>query len=232
MLVSSSAPQPSTRHALEENIRALQLSRLQLDEEIALLPIDIATAESMLKAHLQLIHDYNKARDDGQKLFGLIAERTGETVASVYERFGMSSPISISKKFLVLEADSMRTSLLLLSLCTALTSASRGASGYRGPYGDVHASSEQFRKAHPNTAAKADDIFLFFSLHDYDHNSHLDGHELRVAFAEFETKEKGVSTLAEVEKLVDAALEKDDHNGDGLISWTEYLQSQQNAESK
>ncbi|KAJ3030503.1 UNVERIFIED_CONTAM: hypothetical protein HDU68_008791 [Siphonaria sp. JEL0065] len=119
---------------------------------------------------------------------------------------------------------------IALFLSTTVVSASRGASAFRG-YGDIHKSSEQFRQAHPNVpgAAKADDMYLFFSLHDYDHNGHLDGHELRVAFTEFETKEKGFTTLADVEKLVDAALAKDDHNNDGLINWAEFLQSQREA---
>ncbi|KAJ3030502.1 UNVERIFIED_CONTAM: hypothetical protein HDU68_008790 [Siphonaria sp. JEL0065] len=56
---------------------------------MAVLPMPVASAELALKAHLTLIHSYNRARDDAQKLFGLIADKTGETVASVYERFEM-----------------------------------------------------------------------------------------------------------------------------------------------
>ncbi|KAI9333678.1 hypothetical protein BDR26DRAFT_868003 [Obelidium mucronatum] len=124
--------------------------------------------------------------------------------------------------------------LLILAILSSIVAASRGASAFRGSYGDFHKSSEQFKQAHQNSAEamKANDLYLFFSLHDYDHNGHLDGHELRVAFTEFETKEKGFTTLAEVEKLVDEALEKDDHNGDGMIGWAEYLQSQRAAGAK
>ncbi|KAI9333679.1 hypothetical protein BDR26DRAFT_1010024 [Obelidium mucronatum] len=75
--------------ALEQHVRVLQLQILQLQDEISVLPMTPAAANAQLKAQLDLIHAYNRARDDTQKLFGLIAEKTGETVASVYERYQM-----------------------------------------------------------------------------------------------------------------------------------------------
>ncbi|ORY52085.1 hypothetical protein BCR33DRAFT_846047 [Rhizoclosmatium globosum] len=73
--------------ALEARITALQVQIAQRREEIQLLDYDATTATAIIKAHMELLHDYNKARDDGQKLFGLIADKTGETISSVYERY-------------------------------------------------------------------------------------------------------------------------------------------------
>ncbi|KAJ3327676.1 hypothetical protein HDU76_011343 [Blyttiomyces sp. JEL0837] len=86
-----------------------------------------------------------------------------------------------------------------------------------------------------------DDLYYFFSLHDYNHDGHLDGHELRVAFTEFETQiddarggrpdgegkyAKDRLPMKELEELIDHALEEDDLDNDGMVSWAEYLQSQ------
>ncbi|KAJ3084242.1 hypothetical protein BCR33DRAFT_712287 [Rhizoclosmatium globosum] len=124
----------------------------------------------------------------------------------------------------------LSTVLLVAITLSSIASASRGASAFRG---DIHQSSQQFRDAHQNTpnVKKADDLYLFFSIHDYDHNGHLDGHELRVAFTEFETKEKGFTTLEDVEKLIDESLSKYDTNNDGLIGWSEWITGQRNSQS-
>ncbi|KAJ3413684.1 hypothetical protein HDV05_007672 [Chytridiales sp. JEL 0842] len=118
-------------------------------------------------------------------------------------------------------------------------------------YGDVHQSGDSFRQQVNNLRQEGqnaeipvpkpdDDMYYFFSLHDYNHDAHLDGHELRVAFTEFENKldetrggpdasgklAKDRLKLPDVEKLIDHALEEDDYDNDGMISWAEYLQSQ------
>lgn len=73
-----------------------------------------------------------------------------------------------------------------------------------------------------------EDLYYFFSLYDRNRDSHLDGHELRTAFTQAGQMPPPESrlTLKDVEEMVDHALEEDDRNGDGKISWEEYLASQ------
>ncbi|GAB5590291.1 hypothetical protein Unana1_05191 [Umbelopsis nana] len=72
-----------------------------------------------------------------------------------------------------------------------------------------------------------DTLFYLFTLHDYNKDGFLDGHELRAAFTDFEDDDpSAVVSLDEVTDMVDHVLEEDDLNGDGLISWEEYLESQ------
>ncbi|CAO3667001.1 unnamed protein product [Rhizopus stolonifer] len=72
-----------------------------------------------------------------------------------------------------------------------------------------------------------DIIYYLFLIHDRNGDGFLDGHELRQAFTDFgdEDASKFLS-LEEVTEMIDHVIEEDDLNGDGLISWSEYLESQ------
>ncbi|KAI8098819.1 uncharacterized protein BX664DRAFT_319668 [Halteromyces radiatus] len=75
-----------------------------------------------------------------------------------------------------------------------------------------------------------DMIYYLFVLHDKNGDGHLDGHELRAAFSDFdhdreEDPTKFVS-LEDITLMVDHVLGEDDLDGDGMISWEEYMQSQ------
>ncbi|KAI9350022.1 hypothetical protein DFJ73DRAFT_832797 [Zopfochytrium polystomum] len=87
-----------------------------------------------------------------------------------------------------------------------------------------------------------EDLYYFFTLSDFNNDGHLDGHELRNSFVQLEVQadlerrgrpdENGHYArqrlpLRDVEAMVDHALSEDDVNNDGLISWTEYLASQE-----
>ncbi|KAI8922935.1 hypothetical protein BC831DRAFT_473603 [Entophlyctis helioformis] len=104
-------------------------------------------------------------------------------------------------------------------------------------YGDFHKSAKHFRERLQNagygTALDGEhdeDLFYFFSLHDYNNDGHLDGHELRLAFQGYEWNQ-GIETVdttvdqADLETMIDHALAEDDVNNDGMISWAEYLES-------
>ncbi|KAI8833372.1 hypothetical protein BC829DRAFT_407862 [Chytridium lagenaria] len=109
-------------------------------------------------------------------------------------------------------------------------------------YGDYHRAAKENggNSADAVPPGEGDDMYVFFSMYDYNHDAHLDGHELRVAFTEFEEKvdearngpdstgkyAKDRVTLEEVEGLVDHVLDEDDLDNDGMISWEEYLMSQ------
>ncbi|CAO3598988.1 unnamed protein product [Absidia cylindrospora] len=78
--------------------------------------------------------------------------------------------------------------------------------------------------------SEEDMIFYLFVLHDQNGDGHLDGHELRAAFSDFdhdseEDPTKHVS-LEDITLMVDHVLGEDDLDGDGMISWEEYMQSQ------
>ncbi|KAI8641086.1 hypothetical protein BD408DRAFT_346815 [Parasitella parasitica] len=70
-------------------------------------------------------------------------------------------------------------------------------------------------------------IYYLFVIHDTNGDGYLDGHELRAAFTDFDEHDgEDPLTLQEVTDMVDHVLLEDDKNGDGLISWSEYLESQ------
>ncbi|KAI9473574.1 MAG: hypothetical protein EXX96DRAFT_488553 [Benjaminiella poitrasii] len=70
-------------------------------------------------------------------------------------------------------------------------------------------------------------IYYLFLIHDVDGDGFLDGHELRAAFTDFgEDDATQYLSLEEVTEMVDHVLAEDDLDGDGLISWSEYLESQ------
>ncbi|KAI7900908.1 uncharacterized protein BX663DRAFT_515683 [Cokeromyces recurvatus] len=70
-----------------------------------------------------------------------------------------------------------------------------------------------------------DMIYYLFVIHDVNGDGYLDGHELRSAFTDFDSNEP-IPSLEEVTEMVDHVMLEDDKNGDGLISWNEYLESQ------
>ncbi|KAI9206286.1 uncharacterized protein BJ171DRAFT_497178 [Polychytrium aggregatum] len=72
-----------------------------------------------------------------------------------------------------------------------------------------------------------DDIYYYFALHDQNHDGHLDGHEIRNALTTFrEVAEGDKRSLNQIERDVDELLSKTDLNNDGLVSWEEYLASE------
>lgn len=111
-------------------------------------------------------------------------------------------------------------------------------------YGDIHHDPEAFRhdfqERHQKTddlgggikaeelykddkETKENDVYYWFSLHDNNHDGHLDGHELRAAWM---SSNPTKYTLPVADELVDKILLNDDLDNDGKISWEEYLTSQ------
>ncbi|CAM0141984.1 hypothetical protein VKS41_004313 [Umbelopsis sp. WA50703] len=130
---------------------------------------------------------------------------------------------------------------LLIAYLVALVAASGpGSHRYQMPhsnYGDEKKNQEHIKehlkdlpvdKANMDNLDEKDTLFYLFSMHDYNKDGFLDGHELRAAFTDFDHDEdvSELISLDEVTEMVDHVLEEDDLNGDGLISWEEYLESQ------
>ncbi|KAI8823546.1 uncharacterized protein EV422DRAFT_359848 [Fimicolochytrium jonesii] len=86
---------------------------------------------------------------------------------------------------------------------------------------------------HYSKESEQEDLFYFFSLADQNGDHYLDGHELRHTYTtgggeqstEHPPKEHRLP-LEEVESMIDHTLLEDDIDGDGKISWDEYLASQ------
>jgi hypothetical protein len=127
--------------------------------------------------------------------------------------------------------------LLVLHLIGALVAVAQADDNL---YGDIHHDPDAFRQDFQQhhkqgekvgdestddlfKANKEDDVYYWFSLHDYDHDGFLDGHELRVAWMNSDPKKY---TLEVAEDTVDKILDRDDLDNDGKISWEEYLTSQ------
>ncbi|XP_001628452.2 protein phosphatase 2B regulatory subunit cnb-1 [Nematostella vectensis] len=74
-------------------------------------------------------------------------------------------------------------------------------------------------------------IFYFFKLHDYDNNQKLDGLELMSALTDFHEDDSGPEEKAggnnfldhEAEAIVDEMLEKHDKNKDGMLQFSELM---------
>ncbi|KAI8891937.1 hypothetical protein BC833DRAFT_613009 [Globomyces pollinis-pini] len=104
--------------------------------------------------------------------------------------------------------------------------------GEESNYGKIHDSVTKYKESIGSTSETSaeDDIFYFFSLHDYNKDHHLDGHELRLAYLGYELYEQESVehslTLEDLSAMVDHALLEDDKDNDGKISWDEYLESQ------
>ncbi|KAI8983607.1 hypothetical protein BDB01DRAFT_791426 [Pilobolus umbonatus] len=92
-----------------------------------------------------------------------------------------------------------------------------------------HLKSLQTDEDTPSTLSDEDMVYYMFLTHDTNGDGHLDGHELRHAFTDFgddHVDSTQFLSLDEVTDMVDHVLQEDDLNGDGLISWAEYLESQ------
>jgi hypothetical protein len=60
-----------------------------------------------------------------------------------------------------------------------------------------------------------DTLFYVFTLHDYNKDGFLDGHELRAAFTDIDSEDPStIVSLDEVTEMVDHVLEEDDLNGE------------------
>ncbi|KAL1923785.1 uncharacterized protein VTP21DRAFT_8765 [Calcarisporiella thermophila] len=78
-----------------------------------------------------------------------------------------------------------------------------------------------------NEMDENDVLYYLFTLHDYNKDNHLDGHELRHVLTDVEEGDNPLPPLSEIDKTVDHVLLEDDIDGDGKISWEEYLASQE-----
>ncbi|OBZ87805.1 Multiple coagulation factor deficiency protein 2 [Choanephora cucurbitarum] len=123
----------------------------------------------------------------------------------------------------------MRVFLILL-LFFSYVYAEHKLDRHTSNYGDDH--NKEHIQEHLKTLNKdnlelseEDAIYYLFVIHDLNGDGFLDGHELRVAMSDFDHEELDLS-LKEVTEMIDHVLEEDDINGDGLISWSEYLESQ------
>ncbi|KAG2235118.1 hypothetical protein INT48_006499 [Thamnidium elegans] len=143
----------------------------------------------------------------------------------------------------------MRTLLFAFSCLFLLqvVSAGPGTHRYKEPhsnYGDekknkqhiqehMKAMTKDDKSTETPELSEKDMIYYLFVIHDINGDGYLDGHELRAAFTDFdhedghtdEEKEELIP-LDEANDMVDHVLLEDDKNGDGLISWSEYLESQ------
>ncbi|KAJ3296710.1 hypothetical protein HDU79_005923 [Rhizoclosmatium sp. JEL0117] len=135
---------------------------------------------------------------------------------------------------------------LLLTLILALV-----AFADQSNYGDVHKEAQAYKKdvvqemqnlgdataAQQSHIKEVEDSVLFFTLHDHNKDGHLDGHELLALYAGQDIKVGSdgrpvpgsvpPGKLADLIKLVDTVLDMDDTDNDGMISWEEYLASQE-----
>ncbi|CDS04759.1 hypothetical protein LRAMOSA07289 [Lichtheimia ramosa] len=134
--------------------------------------------------------------------------------------------------------------LAIVSCILGLVLAGPGTHRYEQPghsnYGDDKTNKQHIMEHIKSMAKEGQDpqakltenelVYYLFVLHDTNNDGHLDGHELRAAFTDFDEDEEDDPTryvaLDEITDMVDHVLEEDDLNGDGRISWEEYLQSQ------
>ena len=124
----------------------------------------------------------------------------------------------------------------LFILIATLINASQTFNKDRSNYGDVHKARAYLKSKFKSDNEQIElndkkDHFYFFSIHDYNRDHCLDGHELRLALTGYEfehTKDQESSFVPddEVESVIDHVLLEDDKNNDGKISWEEYLESQ------
>ncbi|KAI8376991.1 hypothetical protein BD560DRAFT_391353 [Blakeslea trispora] len=127
--------------------------------------------------------------------------------------------------------------LFSIFLCCIYAESRRFESGHSSNYGDEH--NKEHIQEHLKALGKGgedidlteeDTLYYLFLIHDLNGDGFLDGHELRVAMSDFDHQDnKGTEfdlSLEEVTRMIDHVLGEDDKNGDGLISWSEYLESQ------
>ncbi|KAI8371822.1 hypothetical protein BD560DRAFT_369540 [Blakeslea trispora] len=129
--------------------------------------------------------------------------------------------------------------ILALSFCALLAQAIEFKNKDHSNYGDNKENKEHIREhlrklsadsgEEPKDLSDEDMIYYLFLIHDLNGDGFLDGHELRAAFTDFGDEHEDATkylSLEEVTEMVDHVIEEDDLNGDGLISWSEYLESQ------
>ncbi|ORY16096.1 DNA repair protein [Clohesyomyces aquaticus] len=51
----------------------------------------MAAANSIVKKHITLLHEYNEIKDVGQGLMGLIADQRGVRIVEVQDEFGLTN---------------------------------------------------------------------------------------------------------------------------------------------
>ena len=49
----------------------------------------LASANAVIKEHIQLLHRYNEIKDIGQGLMGLIADKRGARIKEIMEDYGI-----------------------------------------------------------------------------------------------------------------------------------------------
>ncbi|KAI8368016.1 hypothetical protein EDC96DRAFT_506062 [Choanephora cucurbitarum] len=131
----------------------------------------------------------------------------------------------------------MRVFWILLVFFSFVYAGSHKVDKHTSNYGDDH--NREHIQEHLKTLNKGneslelsedDTIFYLFVIHDLNGDGFLDGHELRVAMSDFDHEDNKNTefelSLEEVTEMIDHVLAEDDTNGDGLISWSEYLESQ------
>ncbi|ORX81968.1 hypothetical protein BCR32DRAFT_232300 [Anaeromyces robustus] len=92
---------------------------------------------------------------------------------------------------------------------------------------DGHSNYAIHRKINHKSENIEDDLLYFFTLHDYNKDSELDGNELFASFMDgFDPEVEEKKDLRYILEWVDHILEEDDIDGNGKISWSEYLASQ------
>ena len=122
----------------------------------------------------------------------------------------------------------MKLILALIAACIAKDIP--GYDGEKSNYGNIHRSAEKFKEETGTKADSNQDVFYFFTLHDYNKDHYLDGHELALAFMGYEFY-KGKELEEEIRRedlefMINHALLEDDKDNDGKISWQEYFESQ------
>jgi Ca2+-binding EF-hand superfamily protein len=95
-------------------------------------------------------------------------------------------------------------------------------------YGDIHKETDAYLKKSEDIEGvdlsnqkveKDEERYYWFNLWDHNEDEHLDGHELYGALQEGEES----ITHVELANWVDHILDNDDKNGDGMLSWEEYI---------
>ncbi|ORX47532.1 hypothetical protein BCR36DRAFT_413479 [Piromyces finnis] len=113
----------------------------------------------------------------------------------------------------------------IIAECIVFVSANQYSDSY--DEGDGHNNYAVHRKINHKSDNNKDDLLYFFSLHDYNGDNELDGNELFASFIDgFDPETEEKKNLEYITKWVEHILEEDDIDGNGKISWSEYLASQ------
>ncbi|KAK2823801.1 hypothetical protein Q7C36_020401 [Tachysurus vachellii] len=79
---------PNNRVCVEEEVKELQNTLLQLESDIKLLENEGVCVHE-LDLHINLLHEYNDIKDIAQTLLGRLAGLRSVTTRDLYARFGM-----------------------------------------------------------------------------------------------------------------------------------------------